>query len=41
MFRKLKKLWNAFLLRLTKENQVQFGSKRTDCCELNKPRHEK
>jgi len=37
MFKKIKKSWNAFLERLTKENQEQFGSKRADCCDLNKP----
>ncbi len=40
MYRKIKKSWNAFLIRLAKENQVQFGSKRANCCELNKPRNE-
>ena len=37
MFNKIKKSWNAFLVRLTTENQKQFGSKRADCCDLNKP----
>lgn len=41
MNRKIKKSWNAFLVRLAKENQEQFGSKRADCCDLNKPRNEK
>lgn len=40
MFRKLKKSWDAFLIRLTKENKEQFGNKRADCCDLNKPHNE-
>ena len=41
MFRKIKKSWNAFLVRLSKENQEQFGSKRADCCDLNKSHNKK
>ncbi len=37
MFRKIKQSWNAFILRLAKENEKQFGNKRADCCDLNKP----
>ncbi len=36
MFAKLKKSWQEFLVRMAKENQEQYGSKRMDCCDLNK-----
>lgn len=36
MFRKLKKNWKDFLERLAQENEQEFGSKRADCCNLNK-----
>ena len=36
MFTKLKKAWQEFLARMSKENEEQFGSKRMDCCDLNK-----
>ena len=38
MFKKIKQLWNAFLIRLAKENQEEFGNRRANCCDLNKPR---
>ncbi|NQV18714.1 MAG: hypothetical protein HQ534_09250 [Armatimonadetes bacterium] len=37
MFTKLKKSWQEFLARLTRENEKQFGTKRPDCCDLNNP----
>lgn len=36
IFKKIKKRWNRYLLKLAKANEKEFGHKRLDCCDLNK-----
>ena len=34
--KKLKKRINEFIEKLAKANESEFGSKKLDCCQLNK-----
>lgn len=36
IFRSIKKRWNKYLIKLAKSNDAQYGSKRLECCDLNK-----
>jgi len=31
----MKRKWNAYLEKMAKANEDQYGSQRLDCCDLN------